>query len=175
MGIIIRVMAIVLAGLLSTAQASDPYKHLFIQSFGDFGEDLQTARDEGKKGVFMFFEMEECPFCARMRETVFTRPEVQEALKKHFISLAIDIESDVEITDFDGETMPQKDFAQKKHRVRATPVLAFFDLDGRRVVRYIQATSGVEEFLWLVEYAASEKYREMSFARYKRMKKREKR
>ena len=49
-------------------------------------------------------------------------------------------------------------------------MIAFFDLDGRLVARYTGATRDAQEFLWLGEYVAEGAYREMPFARYKRMK-----
>ena len=52
--------------------------------------------------------------------------------------------------------------------VRATPVMAFYDLDGRQVVRYTGATKDKEEFLLLTDYAAKGLYKEMRFTRYKR-------
>ena len=53
-------------GLFSTvgvaAATVDPMG-FFDQSLGDFGEELEIAREEGKKGVLLFFQMDECPFC----------------------------------------------------------------------------------------------------------------
>jgi thioredoxin-related protein len=67
--------------------------------------------------------------------------------------------------------MSQKDFAFKKHRVRATPVIAFFDLDGKRVHRHTGKTSGVEEFMLMGRYVAEGHYKELSFTRFKRSQK----
>ena len=142
----------------------------FDQSLGDFSEELEVARDGNKKGVLIFFEMDECPFCHRMKTTILNQPEVVEYFKKHFLIYQVDIEGDVEITDFQGNTMAMKDFAFKQHRVRATPVIAFFDLSGKRVVRYTGATSNVQEFMWLGEFVVSGEYKNMSFTRFKRAK-----
>ena len=70
--------------------------------------------------------------------------------------------------DFSGAQTIEKDFAFRQHRVRATPVFAFFDLEGERVARYTGATTDVEEFLLLGRYVVDEIYRSMSFNRYKR-------
>ena len=140
----------------------------FDQSLGDFSEELKNARDEGKKGIFIFFEMDECPFCHRMKTTILNQPKVVEYFKKHFLIFQVDIEGDVEMTDFQGQQTTQKDFAFKQHRVRATPVMAFFDLQGNRIERYTGATSSAEEFLLLGEYVVSGAYKETSFTRYKR-------
>lgn len=158
--------------LISTASAGtrDPYEHFFSDTFGDYSEELERAKEEGKSGIMLFFEMDECPFCHRMKNTVLNQSEVQDYFGENFLSFAVDIEGDVEITDFSGKTLAQKDFATKDFKVRATPVVAFIDLEGNLVTRYTGATSGVDEFLWLGEYVVDEHYKEERFARYKRKK-----
>jgi thioredoxin-related protein len=158
-----------LAGFLALAEAPrDPMEHFFDQSFGDFPEELARARDEGKKGILLFFEMDECPFCHRMKQTVLNQPRVQDFYHEHFLSFVVDVGGDLEIIDFDGEPMSEKDFAFKQNRVRATPVFQFYDLEGQPVARFTGATSGVEEFLWLGEYVAEGHYQDMPFTRFKR-------
>ena len=157
--------------LVSIAQAGtprDPYKHFFQESFGDYTEELETAKAQGKKAVFLFFEQDECPFCHYMKNTVLNQPEVQEYFRKNFAIFAVDIEGDIEIVDFEGRQMKMKDFAFKLNRVRATPVMNFYDLEGKRVVRYIGKTSGIEEFMLLGKYVAEGTYKDMRFTRYKR-------
>ena len=166
-------MCLVYSSTTVAAGGRDPYKYFFDETWGDFPEELNNARDQGKKGILIFFEMDECPFCHRMKETVLNQPEVQAYFKKHFINISVDIEGDLEITDFKGEHMKQKDFAFKINRVRATPVFAFYDLDGERIVRFTGATNGVEEFMWLGEYVVSGEYKNMPFTKYKREKKKQ--
>lgn len=160
--------AFLLLSTWSVQAARDPAQYFFDQSLGDFREELQMARDEGKAGVLIFFEMDECPFCHRMKTTVLNQPEVQDYYKEHFLIYPVDIEGDVEIVDFEGRTTTQKDFAFRQYRVRATPVFAFFDLDGKLVTRYTGATKDAAEFLLLGEYVVSGAHKELSFARYKR-------
>jgi len=143
----------------------------FDKSFGDFSEELEIAKEEGKKGILMFFEMDECPFCHRMKTTVLNQPEVMSFYKKHFKIFQVNIEGDVEMTDFQGNETTQKDFSFKQQRVRATPVFAFFDLSGKRVVKYTGPTSSVKEFIWLGEFMLNEEYKKSSFTRYKRSRK----
>jgi thioredoxin-related protein len=160
---------LLLGGAAGAVEAPrDPYAHFFSQTLGDFTEELATARKEGKKGILIFFEMEECPFCHRMKETVLNQPKVQDWYRQHFLAFSVDVEGDVEITGFDGKTMRAKDFAGKVHRVRATPVFAFFDLQGNVVARYTGATHNAEEFLWLGEFVAAGHYQTTNFTRFKR-------
>ena len=165
------------AFIQSTALAAagkDPYKYFFNETWGDFAEELATAREQGKKGILIFFEMDECPFCHYMKMNVLNQPEVQAFYRKNFLIFTVDIEGDIEITNMQGKTMKQKDFAFRENRVRATPVFAFFDLEGNRIFRHTGKTSGVEEFIWMGQYVADGIYKETSFTRYKRNKRKEK-
>jgi thioredoxin-related protein len=161
--------------LVASTQAAtrDPGEFFFDQSLGDFSEELETARDEGKKGVLIMFEMDECPFCHRMKTRVLNQSEVQDYFKEHFLIYTVDIEGDVEITDFQGNSMKEKDFAFKVHKVRATPVFGFFDLDGKMMTRFTGATNDAREFLWLGDFVVNDHYKKTNFSRYKRQKKRE--
>ncbi len=167
---LLGVLLLAWAVALPAATGRDPETHFFDDTFGDFREELQRAREEGKQGIFIFFEMDECPFCHYMKTHVLNQPAVQDYFRKHFLNFAVDIEGDVEIVDFQGRPTTMKAFAFKQYRVRATPVLAFFDLDGKLVHRYTGRTAGPEEFLWMGEYVAEGHYRNMSFTRFKRMK-----
>ncbi len=161
------------ASLGWAAGARDPYKYFFNETWGDYQEELANARQQGKQGILIFFEMDECPFCHYMKQNVLNQPEVQEYYRKHFLNFTLDIEGDVEITTLQGKQMKQKDFAFREHRVRATPVIAFFDLNGKLIHRHTGKTSGVEEFMWMGEYIVNDAYKEMSFTRYKRNKRKQ--
>lgn len=146
----------------------DPAEYFFQETFGDFREELALAREEGKQGVLLFFEQEDCPFCHRMKTTILNQPGVQDYYRTHFRIFSVDIEGDLEITGFDGKQVKQKDFAFFTHNVKATPVFAFFDLDGRLVARYTGPTYDAREFLWLGEYVVDGHYRTDNFTRFKR-------
>lgn len=148
----------------------DPGQHFFNESFGDFSEELENARDSGKQGILVMFEMDECPFCHRMKTTILNQPDVQDYFREHFMIFPVDIEGDVEVVDFQGKTTTMKDFAFKQYRVRATPVFAFFDLDGKYIkrARFTGAAKDKEEFMLLGKYVVDGAYKQQSFTRYKR-------
>lgn len=152
--------------ILSPVQAED----FFDESFGNFQEELAAAKASGKQGVFLFFEMDDCPFCHRMRTTILNQPDVIAFYKKHFVNFAIDIESSEPVVDFHGRETTYKDWAEKKFRVRATPVMMIFDLTGRPLVKYTGPTRNKDEFMLLGEYVVSGAYKKGSFTRFKRQK-----
>ena len=149
-------------------QTRDPYQHFFNESFGDFSEELADARMEGKSGVMVFFEMDDCPFCHWMKQHVLNQTPVQQYYREHFKMFAVDVEGDIEVVNFDGQSMSQKDFAFKEHRVRATPVILVVDLDGQVVHRHTGRTANPDEFMLIGRYVVDGIYKEMRFTRYKR-------
>lgn len=153
---------------LSSGQSRDPAAYFFHDTFGDFHEELAQAREDGKSGILIFFEQDDCPFCYRMLTTVLNQPEVQDFYRAHFNIFRVDTGGDLEISDFGGHKTTQKDFAFRQYQVRATPVFAFFDLEGKLVARHTGPTADVQEFLWLGEYVAGEHYRTDNFTHYKR-------
>jgi thioredoxin-related protein len=165
---VIFLLALLGAGVAVAESPRDPYQHFFNETFGDFSEELEQAREQEKKGVVIFFEMDDCPFCHYMKGNVLNQPSVQEYYRKNFLLFSVDVEGDIEIVDFTGESMSQKDFAFKKNRVRATPVIAFFDLEGNRVHRHTGKTSGVDEFMLIGRYVVEGHYGKLPFTRFKR-------
>jgi len=146
----------------------DPYKYFFNETWGDLKEELAKAKAQGKKGVFVFFEMDECPFCHFMKTNIINQKVVQDYYRKKFLNIVVDIEGDIFIKNFKGKSLKQKDFAVRENRVRATPVMAFFNFEGKRIFRYTGKASGVDEFLLMGEFVENKIYEKMSFTRYKR-------
>ncbi|MEW6445310.1 MAG: thioredoxin family protein [Pseudomonadota bacterium] len=158
--------------LVSTPLMAADGGGFFDENFGNLKDELAGAKQEGKAGVFVFFEMEECPFCHKMKTTVFSQPEVATYFRKHFRILSIDINGDVEMVNFKGQTTTQKKFAFDEYRVRATPVMGFFDLDGNLVNKYTGPTRDAREFMLLGEFIVSGAFRQpgMNFTVYKKSK-----
>ena len=153
----VSLMLVLLTVISSMAKGDDdsrdPRQYFFIQSFNDMPDELVTAREQGKKGILFFFEAEGCRYCQAMLKDVLSRKEVQDWYEKHFLSIAVDIHGDVEITDFDGITLPSKVFASHR-KVLVTPVLSFIDLQGSEIYRHTGMVKSPEEFLLMGEYVA---------------------
>lgn len=150
----------------SWAETRDPLNHFFQAKFGDLQADLQEAKKQGKKGIFLFFEMDECPFCERMKTTILNQADVQDAYRESFLVYPMDVNGDTAMTDFEGKDTTEKAFAFA-HRVRATPTLLFFDLDGKLVTRHTGPTKDKAEFLLLRRYVLEGAYATQPFAKYK--------
>ena len=149
------------------------YSNFFDESLNDLQEEKEIAAEEGKKGILLMFEMDECPFCARMKKTVLNRGKVQDYYREHFRILTVDIEGDLELTDFEGKDTTQKTFSLEQFRVRATPVFQFLDLEGKPIKngRLTGASKDADEFMMLGKYIVEGVNKKMPFIRYKRKQK----
>ena len=143
----------------------DPREYFFSQTFGDLPEELNQVKEEGKKGMLLFFEAEGCPYCRYMLGNVFNQKKVQDWYNERFLSIAIDIHGDIDIKDFDGITLPSKIFSAHR-KVVITPVVSFVDLDGAEIYRHLGMVKTPEEFLILGEYIAGGHYFYTEFSTY---------
>lgn len=160
-------LLLALLALPAAAEVRDPHRHFFMSHLGDLKEELAEARNVGKLGMMIMFEMDECPFCARMKSTVLSQARVQEYYRQHFKLFAIDVKGDAPLVDLAGNDTTEKAFALAQ-RARATPVFIFYDLDGNALTRFTGATQTPEEFLLLGRYVVEGAYRNMPFNVYKR-------
>lgn len=154
----------------STVSERRDAQAFFDETFNDLQQELEITAEEGKVGLLIMFEMDECPFCRRMKQTALNRSEVQDYFRANFRIISVDIEGDLELIDFSGTETTQKVFALKQHRVRATPVFLFFGLDGEPLKngRLTGATKDAAEFLLWGRYIVEKHNDTQSFSRFKR-------
>lgn len=162
----ILIICLLMFGAGAQAETRDVHKFFFDQKLGDFKADLVTAKQEGKKGILVMYEQEDCPWCARMKSTILNQSEVQDYFKKHFFIFPVDIKGDVTLTDFQGRETTEKKFSEL-NRVRATPVFAFFDLDGKMIFRFTGVAKDVNEFQLIGRYIVEGAYKTQTFPAYK--------
>ena len=92
-------------------------------TFKDLREDLAEANAEGKRLV-LFFEQRGCVYCTKMHEEVFVDPAVSDYIEENFFVVQLNLHGSTEVTDLDGETLPERDMA-RKWRVMFTPTIVF--------------------------------------------------
>jgi thioredoxin-related protein len=147
----------------------DPDEYFFTQTFGDLREEIAIARDDGKMGMLLFFMADACSYCQHMLEKVFTSQDVQDWYRERFVSIAVDIHGDVELTDFDGITLPSKVFSDHR-KVFLTPVVMFVDLGGNEIYRHLGMVRTPAEMLLLGEYIEGRHYFDTEYRTYARQK-----
>jgi len=152
--------------LSETANSNNSRADFFHNFSGSLATELALAKEQKKFGVLLFFRTAHCPFCLRMKDTVFNQTSVQQYYKSHFRLLDIDIESAQHLTDEKNQRLSHIDYA-KAHRVRLTPTIAFLDLNGELTYRQVGMIADPKEFIWLAEYVISGQTKVQNFTTYK--------
>ncbi|MGJ8622138.1 MAG: thioredoxin family protein [Yoonia sp.] len=93
-------------------------------TFKDLREDLAEANAEGKR-LMVIIEQRGCIYCTKMHEEVFPTPEIAAALNDEYFVIQINMFGDIEVTDFDGTTLPEKDMVRRWNAL-FTPTMMFF-------------------------------------------------
>jgi thioredoxin-related protein len=105
----------------------------FIDSFLELADDLAAA-NEKKKRFAIVWELRGCPYCKQMHLVNFAKPEIETYIRERFEILQLNIVGSREVTDFDGQKLPEKDLA-RKYGVRFTPTLQFFPESAARLAQ----------------------------------------
>lgn len=163
----LKIIILPITLLLSTFILADKSVQLFDDHFHDFGENAQEVTEQKKSAIFVFFYLEDCPFCHKMRQTVLNQPQIIDFYKQYFLNYELDANGALEMTDFNGNSTTQRDFASKQHNVFVTPVLAFFNPNGK-LIAYRTGFLTKEDFLLLGHFVKDKQYLSTSFIRYKR-------
>ena len=96
----------------------------FLESFLELADDLAAAAAKNKRFAIMW-ELRGCPYCKQTHLVNFAQPEIESFIKDRFEILQLNIVGSREVTDFDGEKLSEKRFAQK-YGVRSVPTFQFF-------------------------------------------------
>ncbi|APX14437.1 thioredoxin family protein [Phaeobacter inhibens] len=133
------------------------------ETFKDLREDLEEANAEGKRLV-LFFEQRGCIYCTKMHEEVFPKPEISSYIADNFFVVQLNLYGDVEVTDFDGETLSEKDMA-RKWGVLFTPTMMFLPQEVSEVpapqaaVSIMPGAFGVGTTLDMFTWVKEERYK----------------
>ncbi|MCJ7875045.1 thioredoxin family protein [Phaeobacter sp. J2-8] len=129
-------------------------------TFKDLREDLEEAGAEGKRLVLMF-EQRGCIYCTKMHEEVFPRDDITKMIEDNYFVVQLNLHGDIEVTDFDGEVLSEKNMA-RKWGLLFTPTLMFLpeevpeDTSAPRAAVAVMpgafgAGTTLDMFTWVVE------------------------
>ncbi len=100
------------------------YKQPWLRvTFKDMTEDLTDAKAEGKRLVIIF-EQRGCIYCKKMNEEVLSDPNISKYIEENFFVVQMNLFGDEDVTDFDGETLSEKEMA-RRWNVIFTPTILF--------------------------------------------------
>ena len=92
-------------------------------TFLDMREDLAEANELGLR-LAIIVEQRGCIYCTRMHEEVFPIPEIDALIRENYFFVQLNMFGDLEVTDFDGEVLAERDIV-KKWGVFFTPTTLF--------------------------------------------------
>lgn len=95
----------------------------FSLTFKDVAEDIETAREDGKR-LAIIVEQRGCIYCKRMHEEVFSDPEIAAYIAENFMVVQYNMYGDEDVIDLDGETLTEK-AAVRKWGLLFTPTVIF--------------------------------------------------
>lgn len=93
------------------------------ETFLDLSEDLAEANAEGKR-LLLIVEQRGCIYCAKMHEKIFPDPAIDAIIRESFFVDQINMYGDLEVTDFDGTVLSEKDMV-RHWNVIFTPTMIF--------------------------------------------------
>lgn len=136
----------------------------FKLSFLDLNDSLQEAIDDGKRGLIIYFGRKDCPYCKYQLEGNWGDPAIVRYTQKHFNVIAIDVRGDRTVTDFNGRSWTEKEYATRR-KTNFTPSLLFFNTNGQLVLR-LSGYRPKYQFRASLEYVADAHYNREPFRKY---------
>lgn len=136
----------------------------FSLSFLDLQDSLDDAVKEGKKGIILYFGRKDCAYCESLLEINWGDPAIIKFTQQHFNVIAISVRGDRMVTDFNGKTWSEKNFAAHK-RTNFTPSLLFYNAKGQLALK-LPGYRPKYQFRAALEYVADAHYQRESFRQY---------
>ncbi|RDH83888.1 MAG: thioredoxin [endosymbiont of Galathealinum brachiosum] len=136
----------------------------FSLSFLDLQESLDDALKEGKKGIILYFGRKDCAYCESLLEINWGDPAIIKFTQQHYNVIAIDVRGDRTVTDFNGKTWTEKNFAAHR-RTNFTPSLLFYNAKAQLALK-LPGYRPKYQFRAALEYVADSHYLRESFRQY---------
>ena len=136
----------------------------FKVSFLELQEDLSDARENGKKGLIIYFGQKRCPYCKAQLENNWGKKDVLNYTLKNFDVIAINVRGQKPVIDFNGKTWTEKTYASAQN-AHFTPSLVFYDTQGREALR-LRGYRPPYQFRAALEYVADGHYLKEPFRLY---------
>ena len=139
------------------------YPAWFKESFLDIREDVNEAREAGRR-VLLFFYQNGCPYCNLMVERNFSQQTIEQQMQEQFDVIAVNMWGDRAVLDLAGRERTEKQFATDL-RVQFTPTLLFLDEQGGVVLR-LNGYLPPADFQLALDYAGQRLEQKQSFREY---------
>jgi thioredoxin-related protein len=140
-----------------------PLPEWFKESFLEIADDVDEAKQENRH-VMLFFDLNGCPYCARMLDESFKAEPNSSYIQENFDVIAINIQGDREVA-FNEEIMVKEKQLAEILKVYSTPALVFLDEDNQTIAR-VNGYRAPQRFRQVLEFVATRSYRTTGLAQY---------
>lgn len=117
----------------------------------------------GHKTVMLFFDLEDCPWCAKMIKNNFSGGELTEKTKKNFLVVHISNDGD-RIVHYKNFVGSESDFKDKMD-VYFSPTMIFLDKKGN-VIGKFEGYRNPDKYKTILSYILSGAYKKMKYIEY---------
>jgi thioredoxin-related protein len=139
------------------------YPDWFKESFLNFPDDIEEAKESGKRLV-VFFQQNGCPYCNALVERNLAQKNIAEKVKKNFDIVGINMWGDREVTYVNGKQYSEKTLAEAL-KVQFTPTLLFYDENGKIILR-LNGYRSPRKFNVDLDYVAQRKENDIKYRDY---------
>jgi thioredoxin-related protein len=149
------------AGMVNPGYEAQPawFKNTFLDLRDDMGEATKA-----RKRVMLYFYQDGCPYCAKLLQDNFGQRPIAEKTQKYFDVIALNLWGDREVTNLQGNTLKEKDFAVQM-KVMFTPTLIMLNEKGEVAMR-INGYYAPDRFTAALDYAGQKKEKTSTFPDY---------
>ena len=145
----------------------------FLISFLDLKDDLAESAAKGRR-LAIVWEQRGCSYCKKMHDVNFALPKINRFVRENFQVLQLNLFGAREVTDFDGQVLPEKALA-RKWGVIGTPTIMFFPVRAEDAIGKSGRAAEVarlpgylppDEFLAMFQYVREQRTADQSFNQY---------
>ena len=135
----------------------------FKLSFLDLKDSLDEANSNGR-GLIIYFERKNCAYCKAQLDINWSTADIVDYTKKNFDVIAIDVKGQKTVTDFNGGTYNEHDYAVKM-KSDFTPSFLFFDKNGHFSLQ-LYGYRPPYQFRAALEFVADDHYHKEALSSY---------
>ena len=130
----------------------------FKLSFLELSNDLQEAKESGKRGLIVYFGQKNCAYCKSHLKHNWENPFIVAYTRKYFDVVAIDVRGDRPVADVNGKVFRTEKIFSRANRAQFTPTLIFYSPDGKEMLR-LSGYHSPYQFKAVLEYVADGHYK----------------
>ena len=140
------------------------YPDWFKLSLGDLNDDLDEAKQAGKKGIITYFGQKRCAYCEQFFKTSLANTDIKNYLQQHYDLIAFNIWGIDDIIDTDGKQFTERELSIR-YQANFTPSLVFYNSEGTPVFR-LRGFYPPYKFRAALIYVTEGFYKKETFAEY---------